>query len=94
MTAELPSAAEVTPFDTAFGLTLALAVFAILFGTRTIDATVHHRGMMHAISLESVVKLLAFLYIAGLAVAIIFELAMTPNAPDPLTLLAAPFHRS
>ncbi|HPQ26101.1 MAG: PAS-domain containing protein [Chromatiaceae bacterium] len=91
VTAELPSASASAPFDTAFGLTLALAVFAILFGTRTIDATVHHRGMMHAISVESIVKLLAFLCIAGLAVVIIFELAMTPNAPDPLTLLGAPF---
>jgi len=78
-------------FDTALGLALVLAVFAVLFGTRTIDATVYHRGMMHAISLESVVKLLAFLCIAGLSLGIVFELATLTNAPDPLTLLGAPF---
>ena len=42
--------------DTALALSVILALFAILFGARTIDATVHHRGMMQAISFESVVK--------------------------------------
>ncbi|MDX1570277.1 MAG: PAS-domain containing protein, partial [Xanthomonadales bacterium] len=37
-----------------------LAVFAILFGTRELDATEHHRGLMWAIALESLVKLIAF----------------------------------
>ena len=32
----------------------------MLFGTRELDATEHHRGMMWAIALESVVKLVAF----------------------------------
>ena len=40
---------------------LALALFAILFGTRTMDASEHHRGLMWAIAFESLVKLLAFL---------------------------------
>ena len=35
---------------------LMLAVFAILFGTRRIDATEHHHGMVLAIALESLVK--------------------------------------
>lgn len=38
-----------------------LAVFAILFGTRHADATEHQSGMMLAIALESVIKLVAFL---------------------------------
>jgi Na+/proline symporter/signal transduction histidine kinase len=42
---------------------LALALFSILFGTRTMDASEHHRGLMWAIALESLVKLLAFLAI-------------------------------
>ena len=33
---------------------------AILFGTRHIDATEHHQGMVAAIAFESVVKLVAF----------------------------------
>lgn len=40
---------------------LALALFTMLFGTRHIDNTEHHRGMMMAIAFESVVKLVAFL---------------------------------
>ncbi|MEO8011062.1 MAG: hybrid sensor histidine kinase/response regulator, partial [Dokdonella sp.] len=46
--------------DSAFYVALLLAVFAILFGTRGIDATEHHHGMMLAIAAESLVKLLAF----------------------------------
>jgi Na+/proline symporter/signal transduction histidine kinase len=44
-------------------LALALALFAILFGTRNMDASEHHRGLMWAIAFESIVKLLAFLAI-------------------------------
>lgn len=46
--------------DTALFVTIALAVFSILFGTRHLDATEHHAGMIVAIAFESVVKLLAF----------------------------------
>ena len=42
---------------------LALAIFSILFGTRNMDASEHHRGLMWAIAFESMVKLLAFLAI-------------------------------
>ncbi len=42
-------------------IALVLAVFAILFGTRHADATEHQHGMMLAVAMESVVKLLAFL---------------------------------
>ncbi len=47
--------------DTALYVAIALAVFAILFGTRHADATEHHPGMMLALAFESVVKLAAFL---------------------------------
>ncbi len=53
--------------DTALALSLILAVFSMLFGARTIDASEHHRGMIHAVSFESAVKLLAFLAVAALA---------------------------
>ncbi|OAN48031.1 histidine kinase [Paramagnetospirillum marisnigri] len=52
--------------DTAFHVTLILAVFSILFGARHIDASEHHRGMVDAIAFESVVKLVAFLLVGGL----------------------------
>ena len=38
-----------------------LALFTILFGTRRLDATERHEGMVAAIAFESVVKLVAFL---------------------------------
>ena len=47
--------------DPALTITLVLAVFAILFGTRHIDATETHQGMVLAIAFESIVKLAAFL---------------------------------
>ena len=53
--------------DPALYVALMLAVFAILFGTRRIDATEHHRGMVLAIALESLVKLVAFVAIGVFA---------------------------
>ncbi len=49
--------------DSALYIAALLAIFAILFGTRRIDATEHHHGMMLAIAAESVVKLIAFIAI-------------------------------
>ncbi|MBW7849954.1 MAG: histidine kinase [Rhodospirillales bacterium] len=46
--------------DTALYVALVLAAFSILFGTRHIDASEHHEGMVAAIAFESVIKLLAF----------------------------------
>jgi Na+/proline symporter/nitrogen-specific signal transduction histidine kinase len=48
---------------TAFAVALVLGLFAILFGTRHLDVTEHHEGLVAAIALESVVKLFAFLAI-------------------------------
>ena len=46
---------------TALALTLGtMAAFAVLFGTRHIDATEHQDGLMLAIAAESIVKLVAF----------------------------------
>ncbi|MDD2742393.1 MAG: sensor histidine kinase [Rhodocyclaceae bacterium] len=47
--------------DSTFLIAALLAVFTILFGTRHLDATERHEGMVAAIAFESVVKLLAFL---------------------------------
>ncbi|WP_407311489.1 NahK/ErcS family hybrid sensor histidine kinase/response regulator [Pseudomonas sp. nanlin1] len=47
--------------DTALVVSLVLALFTILFGTRSLDVTEHHRGMVLAIAFESLVKLFAFL---------------------------------
>jgi Na+/proline symporter/nitrogen-specific signal transduction histidine kinase len=47
--------------DTAFYVAFILAAFAVLFGTRKPEVTERHEGLVAAIALESVVKLLAFL---------------------------------
>lgn len=49
--------------DTAFYVAVLLAVFAVLFGTRKPEVTERHEGLVAAIALESVVKLVAFLAI-------------------------------
>ena len=52
-------------FDTALIVSIVLAMFTILFGTRNLDVTEHHRGMVLAIAFESLVKLLAFLAVGA-----------------------------
>ncbi|MDX2202464.1 MAG: PAS domain-containing hybrid sensor histidine kinase/response regulator [Hyphomicrobiaceae bacterium] len=49
------------PTDTALIIAGAMAIFAVLFGTRHVDATEHQEGLIAAVAAESIVKLLAFL---------------------------------
>ena len=58
-----------------------LAVFAILFGTRSIDATEHHHGLMLAVALESLIKLVAFVALAWFALRHGPGLAATASLP-------------
>ena len=58
---------------------LSLALFTVFFGTRSIDSTEHHRGMMLAIAFESLVKLLAFIFLGGFA---LYLLMGDPNLPS------------
>ena len=53
--------------DPALYVALLMALFAALFGTRQVDATEHHHGMMLAIALESVVKLVAMVAVGVFA---------------------------
>lgn len=58
----LPALSEIPVLrDTGFYVALMMAAFAILFGTRNIDVTEHHQGVVVAIAFESLVKLLAFI---------------------------------
>ncbi|MDA3914977.1 PAS domain-containing hybrid sensor histidine kinase/response regulator [Oleiagrimonas sp.] len=61
-----------------------LAVFAILFGTRGIDATEHHHGLMLALAVEALVKLVAFVAVGVFA----FE-----HGPGLLQTLKLPVHQ-
>lgn len=47
--------------DDTFYIAIILAVFIILFGTRSIDASEKHEGLVAAIAFESIIKLLAFI---------------------------------
>ncbi len=46
--------------DSAFVATLVLAAFGVLFGARSLDASERHEGLVAAIALESLVKIVAF----------------------------------
>lgn len=47
--------------DNTLYFTIFLAIFIIIFGTRSVDATEKHEGLVAAVAFESVIKLIAFL---------------------------------
>jgi len=63
----MPARAEAQPLlqDSALYIALILAAFTILFGTRHLDATERHEGMVAAIAFESIVKLIAFVAVGA-----------------------------
>ena len=50
-------------FDPTLLVAVTLALFGILFGARNLDFTKRQTGLMTAVAVESVVKLLAFLLV-------------------------------
>lgn len=66
--------------DTAFHISWAMALFVIIFGTRDIDASEQHPGMILAVAFESMVKLLALIAVGVWVMTSLFE--------SPLDLLA------
>jgi len=95
----VPAKAAVDSFfgDSALYIAMILAAFAILFGTRHLDATERHEGLVAAIAFESVVKLLAFFAVGAFVTygvydgfGHIFRLAsQTPRLDALLTVPAA-----
>src|SRR5215207_7442589 len=65
----------VQPFlgDIALFVAFAMAIFAVLFGTRHVDATEHQDGLMLAIATESIVKLVAFLAVGVFVTFVMFD---------------------
>lgn len=59
--AATPTEGEGFWMDQSFWIALVLAAFIILFGTRHLDASERHEGMVAAIAFESIIKLVAFL---------------------------------
>jgi Na+/proline symporter/signal transduction histidine kinase/ActR/RegA family two-component response regulator len=73
---------------------VSLAAFAVLFGTRHIDATEHQHGLMLAIAVESIVKLVAFLAVGIFVTFVMFEgpvalFAKALERPDTTAVLTA-----
>lgn len=54
-------AAEYSESGIVFWVAIGLAVFAILFGTRNLDANERHHGVVTAVAVEAIVKLVALL---------------------------------
>ena len=75
-TSSLPQAAGPFWHDTALYVALLMAAFSILFGTRHIDATERHEGMVAAVAFESMVKLLAF---SAVGVYVTYSLFIGPS---------------
>jgi Na+/proline symporter/signal transduction histidine kinase len=58
---------------TALWIALGLALFTILFGTRNVDANERHHGVVAAIAVEAVVKLLALLAVGVFVTWVLFS---------------------
>ncbi|MFO8046479.1 MAG: sensor histidine kinase [Halomonas sp.] len=84
--------------DKSFWVALVLAVFIILFGTRHLDASERHEGMVAAIAFESLVKLVAFLSVGVFTVFVLFngpgdlfaQVSASPELVGALGLEAVP----
>jgi Na+/proline symporter/signal transduction histidine kinase len=81
--------------DTTFYIAMLLAAFAILFGTRHLDATERHEGLVAAIAFESVVKLLAFIAVGVFVTFWLYDgfadiFSRTAEVPELSALLTLP----
>ena len=79
---DMPDPAELNAI--AIWVATGLALFAILFGTRALDASERHHGVVTAIALEAVVKLLALL-----AVGVFVVWGLWDGAGDAMDRIAA-----
>jgi len=76
------SASNISSDTVAFITGAILVLFAVLFGTRHLDATEHHRGMVTAISFESIVKLGAILVVGYYAFYLLLDQSSHDNFGD------------
>ncbi|HND87460.1 MAG TPA: hypothetical protein PK971_03980, partial [Saprospiraceae bacterium] len=52
-------------WDSGFWVTVAMAIFTAIFGTRKLDPNERHEGLVAAIAFESIVKLVAFIAVGA-----------------------------
>ncbi len=62
--------------DTVFAVTLLMAVFSIVFGTRHVDLTEHHNGLMLVVAFESMVK---FISVCAVGYLVSYQLFDNPS---------------
>ncbi|MGO9360158.1 MAG: NahK/ErcS family hybrid sensor histidine kinase/response regulator [Xanthobacteraceae bacterium] len=77
--------------DIALVVTAAMALFAVLFGTRQVDATEHQHGLMLAVAAESLVKLTLFIVAGAFVTFWMFSpselIARAQHSPEALRAL-------
>ena len=82
--------------DNAFYVAMVLAGFTIAFGTRHLDASERHEGMVAAIAFESLVKLLAFVAVGVFVTFFMFDgfadLFSRTQADARIASLTTPFN--
>ena len=71
-------------FTTGFWVAVGLAVFTVLFGTRSLDVDERHHGVVIAIAIEAVVKLVA---LCAVGIFVVWGLAGGPS--DALQIIAS-----
>jgi signal transduction histidine kinase len=81
--------------DTGFYVAVLLAVFAMLFGTRHLDAAERHEGMVAAVAFESIVKLAAFIAVGVYVTFVLYDgfgdlFGRAAEVPELARLLAPP----
>ncbi len=71
----MPSRSGALPVwqDTALYVALVMAVFTVLFGTRHLDASERHEGMVAAIAFESIVKLVALTLVGVFVTYVLYD---------------------
>ena len=82
--------------NVSLGVAIVLAGFAMVFGTRQINATEHNDGLMTAISAESIVKLVAFVCVGFYVTWWVFDgvgdlTFQAASSESVRKMLAAPF---
>lgn len=74
--------------DLVLVIALALALFAVAFGTRHADITRPNRGLLRAIAVESALKIAALIAVLGLAIAVLLN---ADQSAIDAAAMAAPF---
>lgn len=78
--------------DTGLTVAIVMALFSILFGTRHVNASEHHEGIILAVAFESLVKLVALILVCLFAIFSVFDgpadlMTKVMNSPETNHLL-------